>query len=131
MSRDRYEYADPTDPTDPSDESDRDDPEGSDADDELEDDRDDDPDDDRDDEDPDDRDALDEAFPLGDGTADTAAEIFCPYCGEANEITLDPGGGGAQEYVEDCHVCCRPWRLFVTYLGDGSASVGVEPADGD
>ena len=82
------------------------------------------------DEDPDDVAALDEDFPLGDGVADTQAEVWCPYCGEPNEVALDPGGGGVQEYVEDCQVCCQPWRVFVSYQEDGSASVGVEPADG-
>jgi hypothetical protein len=82
------------------------------------------------DEDPDDVEALDADFPLGDGVADTQAEVWCPYCGESNEIGLDPGGGPVQEYVEDCQVCCQPWRVFVTYLEDGSASVGLEPADG-
>jgi hypothetical protein len=87
------------------------------------------PGDDRD-EDPDDVEALDEDFPLGDGVADTEAEVACPYCGEVSAIALDPGGGSAQEYVEDCQVCCQPWRVHVAYLEDGSASVGVEPADG-
>ena len=36
---------------------------------------------------------LDEEFPLGDGTADTAAVVRCPYCGETVEIGLDPGSG--------------------------------------
>lgn len=27
----------------------------------------------------------------------------------------DPGGGGDQEYVEDCAVCCRPIRFVVHY----------------
>ncbi|MGZ8458255.1 MAG: CPXCG motif-containing cysteine-rich protein [Gemmatirosa sp.] len=82
------------------------------------------------DEDPDDVEALDADFPLGDGVADTQAEVWCPYCGEPNEIGLDPGGGPLQEYVEDCGVCCQPWRVFVSYQEDGSASVGLEPADG-
>ena len=46
-----------------------------------------------------DDDALDEAFPLGDGTADTGATVVCPYCGQAVEIALDPGSGARQEYV--------------------------------
>ena len=36
---------------------------------------------------------LDEDFPLGDGTAETEALVVCPYCGEENEIALDPGSG--------------------------------------
>ena len=58
-------------------------------------------------------DSLDEEFPLGDGTAETDAEVRCPYCGEINEIALDPGSGSDQEYVEDCQVCCRPWNVTV------------------
>jgi transposase-like protein len=74
-------------------------------------------------------DDLDSEFDFGDGTADTSATVLCPYCGEANEIAVDPGGGSAQEYVEDCQVCCRPWRVVVGYDGSGAASVHVEPAD--
>lgn len=74
----------------------------------------------------DDDNRLDEEFPLGDGTADTAAAVQCPYCGEEVEIGLDPGSGTTQEYVEDCQVCCRPWRVFVTYAEDGTAQVAVE-----
>lgn len=69
---------------------------------------------------------LDEEFPLGDGTADTEAVVHCPYCGEELEIGLDPGSGATQEYVEDCQVCCRPWRVFVSYGEDGSAQVTLE-----
>ncbi|HYC33500.1 MAG TPA: CPXCG motif-containing cysteine-rich protein, partial [Gemmatimonadales bacterium] len=58
---------------------------------------------------------LDKEFPLGDGTADTSALVRCPYCGEELEIGLDPGSGAAQDYVEDCQVCCRPMRVFVSY----------------
>lgn len=74
-------------------------------------------------------DFLDEEFPLGDGTADTTAEILCPYCGQVNQITLDPGSGAAQDYVEDCQVCCRPWRVLVAYGPDGVAEVTVEADD--
>lgn len=74
--------------------------------------------------------ALDEAFPLGDGVADVTAEVWCPYCGEPNEVALDPGGGAHQEYVEDCQVCCQPWRVSVTYHEDGSADVWADCADG-
>ena len=69
---------------------------------------------------------MDDDFPLGDGTAETRATVRCPYCGELNEIGLDPGSGQHQEYVEDCQVCCQPWRVVVTYLPDGGADVLVE-----
>ena len=71
-------------------------------------------------------DELDEEFPLGDGTAETGAAVTCPYCGQINEIALDPGSGNEQEYVEDCQVCCRPWRVVVRYLPDGTADVVAE-----
>jgi hypothetical protein len=72
---------------------------------------------------------LDEEFPLGDGTAETGASVLCPYCGEINEIALDPGSGSVQEYLEDCQVCCRPWRVTVRYLPDGAAEVSIEGED--
>jgi hypothetical protein len=75
-------------------------------------------------------DSLNEDFPLGDGSAETGAELCCPYCGEINEIVVDPGGGSAQEYIEDCQVCCRPWRVLVHYLADGTLEVSALPEDG-
>jgi hypothetical protein len=77
---------------------------------------------------PDDEFDLDADFPLGDGPADIDATVQCPYCGEAIEITLDPGSGGSQEYVEDCEVCCNPWRVTVSYH-DGQADVSVAPLE--
>ena len=70
-------------------------------------------------------DPLDDDFPLGDGVADLEAEVSCPYCGESCSITLDPGSGVTQEYVEDCPVCCQPWRVTVHYNEDGAAEVEV------
>ena len=68
---------------------------------------------------------LDEDFPLGDGTADMEAVVVCPYCGEEIEITVDPGSGSNQAYVEDCPVCCSPWMVRVQYTG-GDVQVSVE-----
>ena len=73
--------------------------------------------------------SLDEEFPLGDGVADLSSEVHCPYCGEGVEITLDPGSGNHQQYVEDCYVCCRPWLVSVTYHDDGSADVHLDAND--
>ena len=72
---------------------------------------------------------LDDEFPLGDGIAETEAHIQCPHCGAPNEIALDPGSGDDQEYVEDCHVCCRPILMYVKYGRDGRASVDVYASD--
>lgn len=76
-----------------------------------------------------DDDNLDDEFPQGDGTAQTEATVFCPYCAEEVEITIDPGGGPAQLYVEDCEVCCQPWRVNVSYDEAGQAEVVVTALD--
>ncbi|HZI27198.1 MAG TPA: CPXCG motif-containing cysteine-rich protein [Gemmatimonadaceae bacterium] len=76
------------------------------------------------------REELDDEFPLGDGTADLDAVVECPYCGESIEITLDPGSGTEQDYVEDCEVCCQPWRVVVRYDNAGQADVSVTPLGG-
>ena len=55
--------------------------------------------------------------------------MYCPHCGEANEVALDPGSGDEQEYVEDCQVCCHPWLMYVRYARDGSAVVEVYASD--
>ncbi len=99
-------------------------------DDEDDDEDEDDPDDDAEPDDQDDEnDDLDGEFPRGDGTADTAATVYCPHCGEPVDVTLDPGGGGTQDYVEDCEVCCQPWRVSVRYDAAGGADVQVTALD--
>ena len=55
--------------------------------------------------------------------------MYCPYCNESVEIALDPGSGPAQEYVEDCEVCCQPWTVSVRYREDGQAEVSVTALD--
>ena len=72
---------------------------------------------------------LDEDPPLGDGTIDTEATVICPCCHESIEIAVDPGSGASQEYVEDCEVCCQPWRVHVTYDTDGVVHVDVTALD--
>ncbi len=72
---------------------------------------------------------LEDEFPMGDGVADVSTEVHCPYCGEAVEIALDPGSGTHQNYVEDCQVCCQPWRVSVYYGEDGHADVSVSAED--
>jgi hypothetical protein len=78
---------------------------------------------------PDNEDELEESFPLGDGSAATDAVVYCPYCNESVEIALDPGSGPAQQYVEDCEVCCQPWTVSVRYREDGQAEVSVTALD--
>jgi len=37
----------------------------------------------------------------------------CPHCGERISMLLDLSEDGAQSYIEDCEVCCKP--IQVTY----------------
>ena len=55
-----------------------------------------------------------------------AVEVFCPYCGELSTISVGPGEED-EEYVQDCPVCCRPWKVRVRTRSDGSADVTVGP----
>jgi hypothetical protein len=75
-----------------------------------------------------DGDADDIEWGEDDATFATEADVTCPYCGEVVSITLDPGNGTIQSYVEDCEVCCQPWQLTVTYEHDGSVEVKAEEA---
>src|SRR5438445_12633217 len=58
----------------------------------------------------DDTEAYDDRGPEEPAALDTEAEVTCPHCGATVSLTLDPAGGRAQDYVEDCEGCCRPWR---------------------
>ena len=64
-----------------------------------------------------------------DAELDDVVHVSCPYCGEASELSVDPGGGALQEYVEDCEVCCQPWLVRVRFDGEGQASVIVATLD--
>ena len=41
----------------------------------------------------------------------------CAFCGEENEVLVDPSGGRRQAFTEDCAVCCRP-NLITLVIGD-------------
>jgi hypothetical protein len=53
--------------------------------------------------------------------------VTCPYCGEEVEIYVEPDTKGT--FVQDCEVCCNPWRLKVTGRRD-ERHVDVRRADG-
>jgi len=53
--------------------------------------------------------------------------VVCPYCGEEIEIYIESDVRGA--FVQDCEVCCNPWRVRVEYA-DGERYVDVGRADG-
>jgi hypothetical protein len=48
---------------------------------------------------------MDERFP-----------VVCPYCGEEIEIYLEADVSGV--FVQDCEVCCNPWKVRVRGRGD-------------
>jgi hypothetical protein len=53
--------------------------------------------------------------------------VQCPYCGERVLIYVEPDVRGT--FVQDCEVCCHPWRVRVSGLDDERV-VEVARADG-
>jgi hypothetical protein len=58
---------------------------------------------------------------------DDQFQVTCPYCGEEVEIYLEPEVAGS--FVQDCEVCCNPWRVTVSRDGD-ERHVALGRADG-
>jgi transcription elongation factor Elf1 len=54
--------------------------------------------------------------------------LHCPYCGESITVLVD-WSAGAQHYVEDCEVCCRPIEFSVEPSGDGGGSLRARRGD--
>jgi hypothetical protein len=53
--------------------------------------------------------------------------VTCPYCGESVDFFVEADVEGS--FVQDCEVCCNPWRLRVTGR-DNERAVEVRRADG-
>ena len=53
--------------------------------------------------------------------------VTCPYCGEQVEIYLEEDVKGT--FVQDCEVCCNPWRVRVSGRG-ARRQVDLQRADG-
>ena len=49
----------------------------------------------------------------------------CAFCGEVNDLAVDPGGGRRQTFTEDCTVCCRPNLITLALDEDGEVSIEV------
>ena len=50
--------------------------------------------------------------------------IYCPYCGERLSVLID-SQDAAQEYIEDCQVCCRPIQFKMTTAFNGEIHLEV------
>jgi len=50
--------------------------------------------------------------------------VSCPYCGEGIKLLIDDSVS-AQDYFEDCSVCCRPIRVQVSVDFEGDCQVLV------
>jgi hypothetical protein len=57
-----------------------------------------------------------------------AIDVRCPNCGEPVTLFVD-ASAGAQSYVEDCAVCCRPIQVSVAIAEDGAPEVVVRAED--
>ena len=64
---------------------------------------------------------MDEELELG----DDVALVACPWCFQGIELYVDPETQGA--FIEDCEICCRPWRV-TAWRHDGRVQVSVERA---
>ncbi len=42
----------------------------------------------------------------------------CPWCGEINEIAIDPDEAG-QVLIQDCAICCAPIEVVIPLSSDG------------
>ena len=52
-------------------------------------------------------------------------EYGCAFCGQDNEVWVDPSGGRQQTFTEDCTVCCRPNLITLTIDDDGEVAIEV------
>lgn len=50
----------------------------------------------------------------------------CVFCGEENEVFVDPSGGRHQTFTEDCAVCCRPNLITLELEDDGNVLIRVD-----
>jgi hypothetical protein len=58
---------------------------------------------------------------------DDSFVVVCPYCGEQVEVYVEPDVRGT--FVQDCEVCCNPWRVRV-YRDREGRSLDLKRADG-
>lgn len=49
----------------------------------------------------------------------------CAFCGEQNDVLVDPSAGRRQTFTEDCVVCCRPNLVILSIEWDGDVHLQV------
>ena len=54
--------------------------------------------------------------------------ISCPYCGEVFEVLIN-SEDSAQEYIEDCQVCCQPMVVLLWTDEDGTPVASLRRED--
>ncbi len=54
--------------------------------------------------------------------------IYCPYCGESQDVLIDAQEAG-QQYIEDCQVCCQPINFHIHTGQDRTLEVTVTRED--
>jgi hypothetical protein len=54
--------------------------------------------------------------------------VACPYCGEIVTLVLDLSVT-AQDYIEDCFVCCQPMRVRYSAENGEVVSISVDNTD--
>ena len=59
---------------------------------------------------------------------DEQFEVECPYCGETVEVYIEADVTGS--FIQDCEVCCNPWRIVIIHGDAGDRSLRVTRADG-
>jgi hypothetical protein len=47
----------------------------------------------------------------------------CAFCGEENDVFVDPSAGARQTFTEDCAVCCRPNLITLAVDDDGEVTI--------
>ncbi len=57
-----------------------------------------------------------------------SVKISCPYCGAKITVAIDCSVEN-QDYIEDCHVCCRPIDFSVNIDPSGNPKIGVSRED--
>ena len=57
------------------------------------------------------------------------ASYVCDSCGEEIVLPIDLSAGSAQQYVEDCPVCCHPMRITCRFEDGALTELQAERTD--